>query len=262
MVYENQALKKISQLKIGSCLNFRQLCYFFFLWLILGTNSLFALAPDDDMSPVPAVHNLWLNNVFVPDDAGALYSIKDTYDSWLETEEYVDNWSLESTKLYKVPSPEEKKSYTSKIFLKYADKRLSGEVRKSKEGSTLYAVGQAQKALRPQAEVQMAPRVKVKFRGRVLERRIMMHVYNPLMDYQTTLNHKGEIIMAATREIKPVGIFASLNYELRNDSWVAAFDRRLTEKWSTRLSSTQNDETMAFSKTADTRLELFFNHYF
>jgi hypothetical protein len=262
MVYEIQTLEKLSQKKVGSCLIFRQIFFLLSITLLVNSNSSYALAPDDDMSPVPAVHNLWLNNVFVPDDAGVMNSIKETYDSWAQTEEYVDNWNLESTKLYKVPTPEEKKAYSSKIFLKYADKRLSGEVKRSKEGSTMYAIGQAQKALRPQAEVRMAPQVKVKFRGRFLEGKGMIHVYNPIMDYQTTINYKGDVQMTASKEIKPVGIFASLNYEVTNDSWVAAFDRKLTEKWSTRLSSSQNDETMAFTRVADTRLELFFNHYF
>ncbi len=260
MVSENQAFKKSSQIKMGSCLIFRQFLFSFLI--LLSLNSLYALAPDDDLSPVPAVHNLWLNNVFVPDDAGVMYSIRDTYRSWLDTEEYVDNWSLESTRIYHVPTPEQKKSYTSKIFLKYADKRLSGEVKRSKEGSTLYAIGQAQKALRPQAEVRMAPQVKIKFRGRFLEGKGMVHIYNPIADYQTTINYRGQTQMTLSKEIRPTGIFASINYELWNDTWVAAFDRRLTEKWSTRLSSSQNDEIMAFTKQADTRIEFFFNHYF
>ena len=189
-------------------------------------------------------------------------SWKSTYSSWVSLEEYMDNWNLASTNIYTLPTQEEKMSYTTKILLKYVDKRLSGEVRRSKEGSTLYAIGKAQKALKPQSEVSFAPNFKIKFKARIIQRRAIMLVKNPVMDYQATVNHRGEILMTLTRDISPLGVFASVNYETWEDRWVVALDRKLSDKFSTRLSSTQNDKTMAFRPEADTKIELFFNHYF
>ena len=259
-MYKKQVLTFIDLKKVYECLNIRHILLT--LGLCLASLNAQAFVQDDDLSPIPMSHNVWVSKVFVPDDAGVFDSIRGTYASWINTEEYIDNWNLRSTKMYNVPTQAEKASYTGKILLKYIDKRISGEVRKADKGSTLYAVGQAQKALKPQSEVSVARNIKIKFKARVIQRRAIMLIKNPLMDYQATINTKGHLLMTLTRNIDSIGVFTSINYEKWNEYWVTSFDRPITNKISTRLSSSQSDKIMAFTRNADTRLEFFFNHYF
>ena len=103
--------------------------------------------PDTEFSPAPEQKESWLSYVFVPDRAGVLDSMQKDFDNWRQTEEYADNWDMDSTGLYEKQLNREclnnrnsisteacesefKVRYFNRRILKYVDKRISGKSEK------------------------------------------------------------------------------------------------------------------------------------
>ncbi len=218
--------------------------------------------PNDEVESVPYKQTIWLQHVFVEDNAGVMNSIKNDFTQWEDEEEYARNWNLKSTGLYETPDQNAKKAHFNRKLLKYADKRLAGEVREAEEGSTLARVGRVQKALRPNTEARISQNIKIKFKARVLQGKAMVYIHNPLAQIDTTVDAKGRIDVEANRDIASLGIKAGAEYQANDGIWMARVDRQLTEKITARVSSTQSDKEMAFDKNADKRIEFFFSHSF
>lgn len=216
--------------------------------------------PDTEIEPVPMENRIWLQNVLMEDTHGVLASIRSDIHSWEVTEEYARNWSLESTGLYKTPDDERKKAVLSKKILRYFDKRLSGEIKNSEEGSTLHTVGQVHQTLRPNTEVGISKKIKVKFKARVLQGRAIMHVENPWVDVNANIKATGEVSVHFHKNIEELGIQTALDYNAREGQYIARVDRRLTETITARISSSQSDEKMMFDfdESVDRRLEIFY----
>ena len=129
-------------------------------------------------------------NVLLEDDRDVLLNIKKTTKSWDQEEYFIEFWRLEDTGIYKPVPLKEKKSYLEKNMLRYADKRLAGEIKKSKEGTTLHKMGKVQKTLRPQTKIQLSPLYRIRLRAKVLRGLIMLKLENPYID-ETQLEFKA-----------------------------------------------------------------------
>jgi len=103
--------------------------------------------PQDELYTAPIENKPWINYVFVETNEGNLNAMKDQFDEWSEREEYVKNWNLESTGMYDIADQKKRKNYFNRQLLKYADKRLSGEVKNAEEGSNFHKIGQVEKAV-------------------------------------------------------------------------------------------------------------------
>ncbi|MBK24160.1 MAG: hypothetical protein CME70_09190 [Halobacteriovorax sp.] len=244
--------------------------------------------PDDQIEPLPVESKSWTQQILVEDDAGVLVGIKKDLAEWQETQEYAKTWNLESTGVYDVDSVDTKKAYLQRMILKYADKRLSGEVKKAEEGSALHTVGQAQKALKPNAEANVTENIKLKFKARVLQGKAIMEVRNPYVEYKATTNLKGEVHMDARKEFKEIGVETNANYQANDDdlkvnviknfedfnlqaqidyevsqeNWTASLQRPIYKKLIGRVSSTQSEKEMILGGESNQRMEVMFNTSF
>ncbi len=218
--------------------------------------------PSDDVAPLPFQQDILLNKLLVDDNAGVLKSIKSDFKKWEEVEEYARNWNLQSTGLYNTPGGDHKRKYLNKKMIKYLDKRLSGEVKRAEQGSALHRVGQFQKALKPNTEARISKRVKIRFKARVLEGKAIVRVENPWVKTSATTSLKGTTEVKMSRDIKALSLKTSVRYRVDQGNWVAVVDRPLTENLAARVSSSQKDENMAFSKDSDRRIEFLFNKSF
>lgn len=244
--------------------------------------------PDDQIQPLPLEDKKWTQQILVEDSAGVLVGIREDLSKWQRTQEYAKMWNLESTGVYDVDSIATKKAYLQRMILKYADKRLSGEVKNAEEGSTLHSVGQAQKALKPNAEASVSENIKLKFKARVLQGKAIMEVKNPYIEYVSSANLKGEINLDAKKEFKEVGIktaanyradqdnlkvnvvksFEELNvqaqidYEVSNESWTASLTKPIYKKLIGRVSSSQSEEEMILGGESNQVMEVMFNTSF
>ncbi len=216
--------------------------------------------PDTEIEPVPIENRIWLQNLLVEDNHGVLAGIRANLQSWEQTEEYAKNWNLESTGLYKTPSTATKKAFLNKWLLKYFDKRLAGEIKNSEEGSTLHTVGQVHQTLRPNTEVGISKKIKVKFKARLLQGRAIARVENPWVDADATIKMTGEVNVNMRKELKEIGVSAGINYNANEGRYLAHVDKKLTDKITARISSNQEDDKVMFDtdESVDKRLEFFF----
>lgn len=215
--------------------------------------------PADYVDAPPIEQDLWINRVMVEDDAGVLREMREDFQEWDETDRYAEYWNLSSTGLFVTPDEGQRRTYLSKRFLKYIDKRISGEIKQAEEGSTFHKIGKAQEALKPNTTVEFSPMFRFKFRARVLDREANMIVENPWVDCNAKVNLKGDMEINVIKNFSEVGVNAHLYYKVDEGQWVTTLSRSITNELSTSLSSTQNHGKMAFTEDADTRLQ--FNYY-
>lgn len=244
--------------------------------------------PDDQIQPLPIDSKSWTQQILVEDDAGVLAGVRKDLTEWQQTKEYAKTWNLESTGVYDVQTVDEKKAYLQKMILKYADKRLSGEVKNAEEGSALHSVGQAQKALKPNAEASVSENIKLKFKARILQGKAIMEVKNPYVKYSTTANLKGEVNLDASKEFKELGVNttanyradednlkvnivksfkeldvqASIDYQVSEETWTASLQKPLYKNLIGRVSSSQSEEEMILGNESNQVMEVMFNTSF
>ncbi len=217
--------------------------------------------PSDDVQPAPFIENkLWVDKVFVQDNEGLLANMRGNVRSWQDTEEYAKYWNLESTGLYNTPEEEARKKMFEKTLLKYADKRLTGEMKDAEEGSPMASVNKAQRALRPQAEVGVSPNIKFKFKARALQGEGKVIVENPYFDYETRYKvFTNNLYSSASKNFKTIGFRTGADVAVTEKNWTAFFDQKITEEVSARVTSSQSPNQVMFSSDSDSVFQLMYS---
>lgn len=214
-----------------------------------------ASAPEEEVMTTPAFDKPLLLAIFADDDAGIMNEMRTSVSNWETQEQYAKNWNLLSTGVYTTPDTTAKRQYLANKLLKYADKRLAGEVRNAEEGSTLHAVGKVEKTLRPNTTVNVSKYFSLKFKARVLQGKAIMELKNPWMECSTTLAATGKIKVLTKKEFKEIGLDSGLEYTTNDGEWVAFLDHKFSENLKARLSSTQKDQSV-FNNNADKKVEM------
>jgi hypothetical protein len=215
--------------------------------------------PDEEASDLPSDVVLWYENILVPDRAGVMNRMRETYDSWERTQEYARNWNMESTGLYDVKDQEDRVKYFNRHILKYFDKRLSGEIKNAEKGSTLARVGSVQKALKPQTRVEVSKNFKLKFKARPIQGRGFMNIENPWINNSTTVKINGRVNINLNKDIKLLGLKANLDYDVNGGHYVASLNKPLTDEITARVTSSQEDKDVAFTNFDQQTFELFYS---
>lgn len=218
-----------------------------------------SMVPSDDFRPEPAAHKLWVRNILAEDSGGVLNRVKADLENWKKIEDYREKWNVESTGLYKTPDYEDKKEYLSRHFLKYLDKRISGEIKGADQGTALHRVNQVQKALKPSTAVKVSKLIKLKFKAKVLQREARLIVDNPWIDYSTEMDMEGQVTMKMGKTFKELGVDCKVDYDVDEGHYVAHVDKKITETISGRVSSYQSDKDVAFSEESNRIFQLMYN---
>lgn len=201
-----------------------------------------SIMATDDLYMSPLEQEIWLNNVMVEDDRGILNDIAQKIRTWEETDLYAQQWNLTSTGLFQTPTDEQRKNYFGKQFIKYLDRRISGEVKNAEEGSTFHTIGQVQQNLSPETSVEMAPNIRLRFRARVLEGAARMMVENPYIENTTTIDYKGQLHVNLNRQFKKIDLRTHFDVNVNEGNWQAAVDRPLTETVTGRIAARHTEE--------------------
>jgi len=184
---------------------------------------------------------IWLESVMIEDDSGVLRSIRNQIISWEERENYARNWNQESSGRYNNPDITSKKNFITKQFVRYLDKRLAGEIKHAKEGTTLASVREVHKALRPKAKVSIGKFVKIRFKARLLQGQGKIIVKNPYVKCEAHLNVKGDATVYISKKFEDSKIETRVDYDVHKGRWIASVDKGITQNIRARVSSTQND---------------------
>ena len=218
--------------------------------------------PSEEVHPYLGQTKGMYHYLTIEDNKGILKDTKNQIQDWDRNEEFVRNWSLDGFGNYKITNFEEKKKYLDKRIIKYFDKRLSGEIKRAEEGTTLHRVGQLQKALKPSAVIKVSDHFKFKFKGRILEGEAKIMLDSTFFKYQTEVNRKGEVNMKLYRSFDEIGLHSEANYNPNDKVWVTSISKKLPHNITAQLSSSQNDKTMAFSSNSNNILQFGYHKSF
>jgi len=212
--------------------------------------------PDEEVLTAPYDQKVLIQTIFADDDAGVMSGVRSALESYQQTEDYAKKWNLESTGLYNTPTAGEKKNLIERNIIKYADKRLAGELRNSEEGSTLRSVAKAEKALRPNTEVGISKSVSVKFKARILQGKIIMDVKNPLLEVSATASASRKLRVLTKKEFKEIGFTSGAEFNFTDGDSIIYADQAITQNIKARISSNQTNHQAAFANDADKRVEM------
>lgn len=247
-----------------NCKKFLQLSMFSLLTLFITTD-LFAgtskrnpasAVPDEEVLTAPMEQKLFIQTFLAEDDAGVMKGVRTNLENYQQTEDYAKKWHLESTGLYNTPSRTEKKNLIMRNIIKYADKRLAGELKNAEEGSTMHSVGKAEKALRPNTVVPISSSVSIKFKARALQGKLIMEVKNPIAETSATVTARGKVRILTVKEFKDFGFSTGAEFRITEGESIVYADQELTKNIKARASTNQTNHQKAFSRDADKRLEM------
>lgn len=218
--------------------------------------------PSDHVESMPIEDKIWLSQVWVEDNSGVMNGMAAQVQAWEQMEEYRRNWDIESTGLYNTPDRERKKAWFNRMLLRYADKRLSGELKNAEAGSTLQRVRTVKNALRPNTEAQISNNIKLKFKARVIQMRAIMRVINPWVESETTFNVRGEVNSRISKNFQDLGFRADLNYQVTEGVYSAQISKPLGNNVTAVLSSFQSHSEVAFADMDRNTVQLIYNTAF
>lgn len=218
--------------------------------------------PSEEVRPDLGHTKSTYHYLTIEDDKGILKDTKNRFQEWSRNEEFVENWNLNGFGNYGITSFEEKKKYLDKRIIKYLDKRLSGEIKRAEEGTTLHRVGQLQKALKPSAEIKVSNNLKFKFKGRILEGEANIMLNSSYFNYLTHINRKGEVKMKLYKSFDEIGFHSEANYNPQDKVWVTSLSKKLPNNITALLSSSQSEKKMAFSSNSNSILQFAYNRTF
>jgi len=266
------SMLKISHLNIINCIKRRHVLSLFLLVLIgqvdhCSSSQLFlpstqinreiaSAAPEEEVLVAPVVEASFLGSLFLDDDAGIMQGMRESLSDWERKEEFARQWSLENRGIFKTPSAQDKRKMVLNKLLKYADKRLSGEMKNAKVGSTLHAVGKVEKSLRPNTQVQLMNNIQLKLKFRALQGKATADVQNPWMSFQTTLGLNGHVRSITQKEWKEWQMQAGFEFKFTENQNVAFVQRKISENIFGKVSSVKRASTGFLEKDADKRLEI------
>ncbi len=265
-------MKTSKTIKIANCLKFLQLSFLAasFLFTSLSHAKGFshklkrdpASTPDEEIILLPVEAKSTFQSLFQEDDAGIMRSMRESVDYWEKREAYRNVWNLESSGLYQTPTDSEKSGLLKRNLLKYADKRLAGELKSAEEGSTMQAIGKVEKSLRPQSEVGISKDIALKFRARALQGKAIVEVKNPWIDCQASVQLNGKVKVMTKKQFKDMGLTSGFDVNVSESEYVAYLDQEISENIKARLSSTQSGSSNVFGNDADARIEMNANFPF
>lgn len=260
-----------------NCKAFRQLPIFF---LILGFTSSFGqvvakdlklsqlclqpkveasrapanFTPSDDLGFIPLVQEIELkaDERLKDDRSGTLKGMKDRLDSWENTREYAETWNLESTGMFYLADEGDRKSLVEKGALRYLDRRLSGEIKSAKRGSAMASVRTLEQTLKPDTSVAVSDNVKIRFTGRLIQRYAKIIVKNPYVKAEGTISMDGNIDLKLSKDFESIDVVTAVNYDVDAGRYVASVDKKITDRWSARVSSEQEDSEIPFDRDLTT----------
>lgn len=251
-----------AKLETIGCPNFRHLSMFTLLTLLSLSTSVFAAkdgalrspasAFDEEVLTVPLEQKVIVHSLFAEDDAGVMKGTRGQLNSWESTEEYAKKWDLGSTNLYNTPTTKDKTKFITKNLIRYADKRIAGEVKNAEEGSAFHAVGKVEKSLRPNASVPVSKYISLKFKARVLQGKALVEVRNPWIDANATVGLNGRTKILTKKDFNQLGTSTGVEYNVNEAQWIAFVDQEINKNIKARMSST----SQSGGNDADKRLEM------
>lgn len=203
----------------------------------------------------------WADSLFMEDSDGVLNNMRVTVKEWQDKQEYNQNWNLEGTNVVPVPADQAQEAFLKKRAMNYFDRRVSGEVKNPRPGTSWATVARVNRTLKPASQLELAPQFKLKFKARVLQGRASVNIENPLVEANIEGRVNGQANAQLAKTITPLGLRAQVEYRLKQKEMVTVINKKITNSVSAQASSIERSSASVGVKS-DQRVEINFGQAF
>jgi len=177
--------------------------------------------PSDDFEVAPIEHESWVKFIYTEDNEGILSDMRNTFSNWESQENYARRWNLRALEV----TTKTKRKYLTKYFVKYIDRRISEEAKKSKAGSNIRKINTAKKSLNPKIAIGFSDKVRLRFKGRPLQGFGWMVLQNPLVDVKLQMEITGNTFFEANKDFYDIKLNSRVNYDVIEDKFLAEINK-------------------------------------
>jgi len=229
--------------------------------MILITRGPSGLAPSEDYILDPPPLKTWADSLFMEDSEGVMSGMRATIKDWQDKQEYISNWNIEKTGTVTVPDSKSQQNYVRQKALNYLDKRVSGEVRNPKPGTTWVTVAKVNRTLKPTSEIDLAPQYRLHFSARVLQGKASMNLENPYVGARVEGKVNGQAFAFLNKDIVALGLQAQVEYRLKQKELLTTVNKKITDTVSAKATSVQRSSATT-DPQSDQKVEINFGQAF
>lgn len=202
----------------------------------------------------------WLNSLFSPDESGVLNSMAMEVEKWRQKEEYVKSWKVPPTEQYRLVSYDEKIRFLRRNALKYLDRRIVQEIKSAKKGTPMHTIGEAQKSLSPDSNVEFSGNFSMKIKAELLLGKATLVLNNPYLDWHVNFYaySNSRVVVHVGRELSSVGLQTGIDYSTRNDELLTTIDKRISEYLFSRISLIKRQDCTNTLTNSDQKIEFIY----
>ncbi|RLA63980.1 MAG: hypothetical protein DRQ88_01010 [Epsilonproteobacteria bacterium] len=181
--------------------------------------------PSDDFEVAPIEHKSWVQFISAEDDKGILNEMRNTFRNWEQNEEMARLYNLRGV----VVSPKEKTKYLGKYFLKYLDRRISQEAKKSDAGSGVKKLYSAKKTLNPKLHIGFSKDLRIRFKARPLKGYGSMIFQNPWIDFKLQAEITGKAYLEGFKDFYDFDMNSRVNYDIQSSTVLAEINKEIID---------------------------------
>lgn len=182
--------------------------------------------PNDEVMASPYLYKLSFEDIFRPDGEGILEEAKKNVYEWEKISHFEQSWGVDSWAPNARSSRRDRKRYLAQAGIKYLDRRLSGEIKRAKKGSTLSKIGQVERSLSPRSSFKIGERYDLKVSGRVLLATIKVELKNPYVQNEVKIRSGGRVRAQAKKNfnLASLRVHSEINFDLKEKKYEAVVE--------------------------------------
>ena len=166
----------------------------------------------------------WYHAFYEEDSRGTLSNLKDSLNNWSYMDEMVENHDLAKEVQGDIKG---RKSFITNSMLKFFERKVSEEGKKSDGNYTFVAMAKMNNGLRPGSTIGVSDTFKFKFRGKLLQGNGTMVVVNPYLDFNIQFDVRKGAFVEGSKKFEDLDITSTLNYNLKEHLTSFRVDREI-----------------------------------
>lgn len=206
----------------------------------------------------PPSFEAWYEFIYRDRDHLLIRQMAEQVQTWEEAEENAEIWDTTYSPLYQKTDTRKKKSYLTRLYLKYIDAKFEERWKKADEGTSMAKAMQTKEALNPHGDFHWNPDFKFSFKARLIEATATLVLKNPYVDTFVRVGPKEGFYFYVGKKLDEYKLRTDLSYTANEGSWMAAVDHQLSESLIGRISSEHSLKT----EKSDEKVEVLYSQVF
>ncbi len=155
----------------------------------------------------------WYQAFYEEDDRGTLARVKNSVNEWEYMDQMVENHGLSNDVRGNVKS---RRKFLTDNMLKFFERKISEEGKKSDGNYTLMAVANLNKGLKPSTSVGVSDALRFRFKGQLLKGNGTLVVVNPYLDFNIKMDLREGTLVEGSKKLDDLNVTSTLNYNLKD----------------------------------------------